>query len=89
MNPILLFFLVLMAAGAACLFYGFFLEPRWIRVREVFIRAGHQEIRGKTFLYFSDLHTGTSTTKRKLDRQMRAIMKIKPDAIFFGGDLVE
>ncbi|NLB51030.1 MAG: hypothetical protein GX809_05555 [Clostridiaceae bacterium] len=90
MNPPLLILTLVLTLGAVCLLYGFFLEPCWIRARKFRI-AGKtgQEAAGKTFLFFSDLHTGARTSRRKLDRQMRAIMNMKPDAIFFGGDLVE
>ena len=89
MNPCLILLLVFLSAGAVFLLYGFFLEPHWIRTRVFPLPAAGPESEGKRILYFSDLHTGASTTRSKLDRQMRAIMKMKADAIFFGGDLVE
>lgn len=88
MKASLIIVLLILSAGAASLLYGFFIEPRWIRIREISVPATGQA-RRKKIVYFSDLHVGSSTTRRKLDRQMRAVMKIRPDAIVFGGDLVE
>ncbi len=89
MKPVLVILLLILSAGAAFFLYGFFVEPRWIRIRKVFLPATGPQSAGKKFLYFSDLHVGAATTRRKLSRQMRAIMKMKADAIIFGGDLVE
>ena len=83
-----LILMILTAAAAACLLYGFFLEPRWIRVRKFRLARG-PHLEGLSILFFSDLHLGRSTSEGKLDRLIRKIMKYQPDALIFGGDLVE
>lgn len=79
--------------GALCLLYGFFIEPLWIRYRKIEVRLPSSYHRipcaGKKIVFFSDLHVGASASHRLLFRRIRAIMREKPDAIIFGGDLVE
>ncbi len=83
----------LIGFGLLCLLYGFFIEPLWIKRRTIEIRFPQacKEIpfANKHIVFFSDIHTGASTTKRQLNRKIRAIMESHPDAIIFGGDLVE
>ncbi len=85
--------LVLIGGAALCLFYGFFLEPRWIRTRRIEVRFPRSysplPCAGKRIVYFSDIHTGASTTKRQLERAARAIRRAQPDILLFGGDLAE
>ncbi len=89
--PIML--LSILGVGLFCLFYGFFIELHWIKHREIVVRFpssyGRVPCNGKRIVFFSDLHTGASTTERQLRRRMCAIMRENPDAIIFGGDLVE
>lgn len=86
----LIILLALSGAAVVSLLYGFFLEPVWIRTRTFTLSLGDQHpLAGKKVLFFSDLHVGRSTTKRKLARQIRAIQAREADAIIFGGDLVE
>ncbi|NLZ67309.1 MAG: hypothetical protein GX910_06660 [Clostridiaceae bacterium] len=91
MWPIL--FSIIGAIGVLCLLYGFFIEPKFIRQRHVTVTLPAPRVTHLTkplkVVFFSDIHIGPRTTKDKLDRQMRAIMRNKPDAIIFGGDLVE
>ena len=79
--------------GTLCLLYGFFVEPLWVKLRKVEVRFPSSWSRipceGKRIVFFSDLHTCVSTTEKMLLRRMRAVMREKPDAIIFGGDLVE
>lgn len=44
---------------------------------------------GMKIIHFSDLHYGTSINKKQLDRIVNKINKLKPDIIFFTGDLVD
>ncbi|HZK29196.1 MAG TPA: metallophosphoesterase [Clostridia bacterium] len=90
MNPWLVALLIIIGGGTLFLLYGFFIEPWWIKTREIVIPVTPDKpYHGKSFVFFSDMHTGSRTTPKRLDRQMRTIMKMKPDAILFGGDLVE
>lgn len=79
--------------GTLCLLYGFFVEPLWVKRRKVEVRFPSSWSRipceGKRIVFFSDLHTCASTTEKMLLQRMRAVMREKPDAIIFGGDLVE
>ena len=90
MNHFLIVFLSLTGIALLCLLYGFFLEPRWIRIRRhsVTLEQSHPGV-GRSILFFSDLHVGARTTKRKLQKQMKKIMASSADVIIFGGDLVE
>lgn len=79
--------------GALCLLYGFFIEPKRIHQRlvAVTIPVSHVTNLSKPLkiVFFSDIHLGPRTTEKDLARQMQAIMQNEPDAIIFGGDLVE
>ena len=88
MNPCPLILLMTGLLAIVCLLYGFFLEPRWVRVRTFTLPAPKDEVfRGSRLVYFSDLHTGSSTGPGALSRKMRAIMAQEPDAILFGANM--
>jgi predicted MPP superfamily phosphohydrolase len=90
MNSWLIALLSLLGFGLLCLLYGFWIEPRWVKVRKLEINISNDHpARNQSILFFSDLHVGAKTTPRKLQKQMRQIAKLKADAILFGGDLVE
>lgn len=89
MKAWILILLIVLGAGALCLFYGFFLEPRWIKVKRRVIPAPGEDYQGKSILFFSDIHVGKRTRQKDLDRQVRKIMGENADAVIFGGDLVE
>ena len=80
MWPIL--FSIIGAIGVLCLLYGFFIEPKFIRQRHVTVTLPAPRVTHLTkplkVVFFSDIHIGPRTTKDKLDRQMRAIMRNKP-----------
>lgn len=84
---------ILGAIGALCLLYGFFIEPKCIHQRLVTVTLPVPHVtqlsRPLKIVFFSDIHIGPRTTEKDLERQMRAIMQNEPDAIIFGGDLVE
>lgn len=86
----LIMLLSLTGLGLLCLFYGFFIEPLWIRSRVYAIPLDPDHpFCGRKILFFSDLHVGGKTSLRHLDRQMRILRKHEADVILFGGDLVE
>ncbi len=93
MDIALIILLSVLGFGTLCLLYGFFVEPLWIRHRKIEVRFPSLYRRipcaGKKIVFFSDLHTGLSSSKKMLLRRVRAIMRGKPDVIIFGGDLVE
>lgn len=81
------------AIGIICLLYGFFIEPNCIHQRRVTVTLPVPRVtclsKPLKVVFFSDIHIGPHTTKESLARHVLAIMENEPDAIIFGGDLVE
>ena len=76
------------AAVSGCLFYGFFIEPKRLVVREVSIPAN---IRAPLKLaFFADLHAGDGTVGRDSVSEVRdAIDGFDPDLVLFAGDFID
>lgn len=62
-----------------------FITVKKIRIRIGTLPAGVRDLR---IVHVSDLHADMRTRTRKLSRYVRKINKLKPDVVFFTGDLV-
>ncbi len=76
-------------AGAACLFYGFFMEVNRFRVRELELRLEGLRPDGLQLLYFSDLHLGPGMPRKRLQKLISLMLEEEPELILFGGDMLE
>ena len=76
-------------AGAACLFYGFFMEVNRFRVRELELHLEGLRPDGLQLLYFSDLHLGPGMPRKRLQKLISLMLEEEPELILFGGDLLE
>jgi predicted MPP superfamily phosphohydrolase len=78
---------VLALAGAACMAYGYFVEPYWPEVTHVELRSA-KIAKGRTIriAHISDLHSDPAA--RLEPRLPEIIAKEKPDVILFSGDAV-
>ena len=80
--------LTLSLLGIACVAYGYFVEPYWLKVSRVKITtsklpAGSQPLR---IVHLSDLHS--DPTPRLEGRLVQAIAAERPDLIVFTGDSI-
>ncbi len=76
-------------AGAACLFYGFFIELNRFRVRELELHLEGLWPDGLQLLYFSDLHLGPGMPQKRLQKLLSLMLEEEPELILFGGDMLE
>lgn len=76
-------------AGAACLFYGFFIEVNRFRVRELELHLEGLRPDGLQLLYFSDLHLGPGMPRKRLQKLISLMLEEEPELILFGGDMLE
>lgn len=84
---IIIIILVLMALIA----YSTIIGPSFIDVKEYKVESTllPESFHGMKIIQISDIHYGTSINQKQLDRIIKKINKIKPDIIFFTGDLVD
>ena len=71
--------------------YANFIEPKMIVVNEHKINTTliPNSMNGLKIVHFSDIHYGTTITKKEFDKIINKINEIKPDIIFFTGDLID
>ncbi|WP_081168424.1 metallophosphoesterase [Lactococcus garvieae] len=67
------------------LLYGIFIEPHFMRVREVKI----SEDKGMKIAHFTDTHFNWHTHARRFYKFSKHIQKTQPDLILFTGDLFD
>lgn len=75
--------IVIFIIGSLCVFYGFFIESRWLKIRLV-QRSNTPSI---TVIHFSDIHY--KGDEQYLKRVISSINKISADIVCFTGDLIE
>ncbi len=75
---------VLVAVMAACLFYGFFLEPNWIDTNIVTLRTAKLKESSFRIVQISDIHCDTAP--RNEEKTVQIIDQLKPDVIVATGD---
>jgi predicted MPP superfamily phosphohydrolase len=75
---------VLVLAVFACLFWGHFVEPRWIDVHQVTLHTAKLKVAGFRIVQISDLHC--DRTARNEERVVRIINSLKPDIVVATGD---
>ncbi len=75
---------ILAGAGAACLFYGYFIEPHWVDVNV--IALGTAKLKNASFriIQISDLHCDSMAQNE--DKAIRLINDLEPDIIVATGD---
>lgn len=82
---ILIIFLILIFS------YSCLLEPSLIKVKEYKVDSTiiPDSFHGLKIIHFSDLHYGTTINKKELEKIIKNINELKPDLIFFTGDLID
>lgn len=85
------FFIILLALGIAFLLYARFIEPNFLLVNEKKITSTtiDKSFHGIKIVHFSDLHFGNTINKNNIEKIIKKINILKPDIIFFTGDLIE
>ena len=71
--------------------YSHLIEPSFLRVNEYKIESNTlpDSFNGLKLVHISDIHYGTTFTKKNLNKLIKEIEKINPDIIFFTGDLID
>ena len=79
-------FLIGFASAAACVVYGWLVEPTQLRVREVSLAADTDTLR---IGFVSDIHAGgRGVDAERVRRIVESLHAGKPDIILMAGDLV-
>lgn len=73
------------------LLYGYAVEPNLFITKEYTIKDPNlpDSFDGVKIVHFSDLHYGRNISLKSIDKVVKEINFIKPDIVFFTGDLVE
>lgn len=71
--------------------YTTLIEPKIITIKESKIASDKlpTSFDGLKIVHFSDLHYGGTITKKELNKIAKKINELKPDIIFFTGDLID
>ena len=87
-KPILFLFLIIIALIA----YTTIIEPKYLfKINEYSIKTNKisDDMNGLKIVVFSDIHYGVTIGEKELDKYVESINKLKPDIIFFIGDLFD
>lgn len=70
--------------------YARYICPKFINVKEYKIESNiiADSFHGLKIIHFSDLHYGTTVDTKQLNKIVNKINELKPDIIFFTGDLI-
>lgn len=73
------------------LVYSFLICPSLFIVKEYKVSSTDipNSFDGLKIVHFSDIHYGTRINKKQLDKIIKKINEIKPDIVFFTGDLID
>ena len=84
-------FILFLIIGVIFFLYGVFIAAKNFEVIEYKIESTSltDEYNGLKIVHISDIHYGTSIKKKQLRKIINEINKLKPDLIFFTGDLVD
>ncbi len=71
--------------------YCCIVEPSFIDIKEYKVESPTipDSFHGFKIVHFSDIHYGTTINKNQLDKIVSKINELKPDVIFFTGDLID
>jgi len=82
-------FLSLCVAAVACLFYGFFVEPERLVIREVTVRSDHYQGPPLRIALLSDLHIGgRHMPPSRVVTLVRTANSLSPDLVLLAGDFI-
>ncbi len=70
------------------IFYGSFIEPRMLVVRQEVVSLAEQPTQTLRAVVFSDLHVGPFKKRDWTQRVVERIMALEPDIVFIPGDFV-
>lgn len=77
------------AAGTLCLLYGFLLEPRLLKIREVSLVSPHYQGGDIRIALLSDIHIGSRhVPAARVANIVRVVNNARPDIILMPGDFI-
>ena len=71
--------------------YSFIICPSLLKVREYKVESAMlpDSFNGMKIVQLADIHYGTTINKKQLDKIVKKVNELKPDIIFFTGDLID
>ena len=71
--------------------YSFIICPSLLKVREYKVESAMlpDSFNGIKIVQLADIHYGTTINKKQLDKIVKKVNELKPDIIFFTGDLID
>ncbi len=85
------FILIFIVIIAAFFYYTISIEPKTFLVKEYKVESNSlpESFDGIKIVQITDIHYGTTVNKKELDKIVYKINELKPDIIFFTGDLID
>jgi predicted MPP superfamily phosphohydrolase len=77
--------------GGALIFYARYIEPQWLRVKDIEISSPMVSTAADGFkiAVFGDTHFSDYYTPEEFDRVLKSLKKMQPDLVIFSGDLID
>lgn len=89
MSRFLKFSLTLAALAGLCLLYGFFIEPKLLKIRHVSIESQNYEGTALRIALLSDIHIGgRHVDAARVETIVARVNALNPDVIFIAGDFI-
>ena len=83
-------FIMLCAASLVCLFYGFFVEPNRLVIRQVTILAKNYQGPPLNIALMSDMHIGGRyTPASRINTLVEKVNLLEPDMVLLAGDYID
>lgn len=84
-------FILFLIIGILVFLYGVFIAAKNFKINEYKIESDTitSMYEGLKIVQISDIHYGNSIKKKELNKIIESVNKIKPDLIFFTGDLID
>ncbi len=89
MSRVIKIFAAFVTLGVLCLLYGFFIEPRILKVRHITVQSSHVRTVHKIVL-LSDIHIGGfHVGSSRVEKIVKAVNASQPDIVLIAGDFVD
>lgn len=84
-------FLLFLIISIIIFLYGMLIAAKKFEIHEYKVESEYikEEYNGLKIVHISDIHYGTTIKKKHLDKIINEINKLKPDLVFFLGDLID
>ncbi len=85
------FLIIIVSIIIIIILYASLIETKMLNIKEYPVNGTNlpESFHGIKIIHLSDIHYGTTINKKQLDNIVDKINKLKPDIIFFTGDLID